>query len=318
MRTRYDAQIESQPDAVEAVVRAPPPGRLDLSRPILLAGLGTSLHAARVAAAWISDLGGHADAVEAHEFALRGRAPAGSWVVAISHRGRGFTAGVLARAKASGARTCAVVGIDAGAPDAELVVRTCRNETAGTHSVSYLTALAALGRLAGLDLSEAPGLLRQALAVSAPVEQARVLVGKDPCLIAGFGIDAVAAAEAALKLKEAAFVWAEGTSVELALHGPVVALRPGMGAVTFTPAVEDAGRTQRLREALSAIGVTALTCGAANEDLSFPACSEVLRPIVSAVPLQRLAAELARLTGGDPDGTRSGVEPWKTALERSR
>ena len=319
VRTRYDEQIASQPEAVEAVLRAPAPAPLELARPIVLSGLGSSLHAARVAAAWIKGLGGRAVAAEAHELALRGRFGAGDQVVAVSHRGIvGFAGAVLTRAAAAGARTFAVVGLDAPAPPDAVVVRTCKTETAGTHSVSYVTALAGLGSLIGLDLSGAPALLRAALAMPAPFEAARLLAGKDPCLLAGFGLDAIAAAEAALKLKEAAFVWAEGTSVELALHGPLAALRPGMGAVTITPAGDDARRTQRLREALRIVGVSAVTCGTLDEDLPFPPCGDLLRPLISAVPLQRLAAELARLTGGDPDRTRSDVEPWKTALTKAQ
>jgi len=51
VRFRYDAQIESQADAVAAVLRRTAP-RLDLARPLLFSGQGSSLHAARVAAAW--------------------------------------------------------------------------------------------------------------------------------------------------------------------------------------------------------------------------------------------------------------------------
>src|SRR5437660_686741 len=178
MKFRYDTQIESQPDAVEAVLRRPVP-RLDRSRPLLFCGQGTSLPAARGAAA-------------------------------------------------------------------------------------------------------------------------RRLAGKDPLLVTGFGLDAIAAAEAALKLKEATFQWAEGLSVEQALHGPQAALRQGMGAILFVPDDDDGGRTVRLRELCAAVGVEVV-------DIPVARCSAAVRPLVSIVPAQRLAGEIARLTGGDPDRSRNPV-----------
>src|SRR5437870_9405246 len=95
VKFRYDMQIESQPDAVEAVLRRPVP-RLDSSRPLLFCGQGTSLHAARVAAAWA---GYPALAVESHDAALRTAVPPGAQVVVVSHSGGGFTPAVLRKAR---------------------------------------------------------------------------------------------------------------------------------------------------------------------------------------------------------------------------
>src|SRR5258708_4507926 len=82
----YDAQIASQPDAVQAVLDRPAPPRLDPARPLIFAGLGTSLHAARVAAAWA---GYPAQALDAHELALRLPIPRGRPVVAGTPGGAG-------------------------------------------------------------------------------------------------------------------------------------------------------------------------------------------------------------------------------------
>jgi len=295
MRFLYDSQIESQPDAVDAVLRRPVPP-LDRSRPLLFCGQGTSLHAARIAAAWA---GYPAQALDSHDVALRTGIPSGAQVVVVSHSGRGFTAAVLQKARAAGAATFAVCG-DAAAAGADFVLRTCAPERAQTHSVSYVTALVVLGRMLGLDLSPAPRLLRDALAEPAPIGDARRLAGKDPLLVTGFGLDAITAAEAALKLKEATFQWAEALSVEQALHGPQAALRQGTGAILFAPDPDDGGRTLRLRDLCAALGVEVI-------DIRVPPCSDALRPLISIVPAQRLAAEIARLTGGDPDHSRHPV-----------
>ena len=318
MRFQYDEQVLSQPDAVQAVLDRPAPPPLDLARPVIFAGLGTSLHACRVAAAWLCERSAaRALALDAHELALRLPLHAQDQVVVVTHGGiGGFPGQALAKARAAGARTVAVFGEGVPEPGADLVLRTCPQERAGTHTVSYLTALAALGRLLGLDLRAVPGLLREALAEPAPVAAAQRLAGCSALLAAGFGLDAITASEAALKLKEATFAWAEGTSVELALHGPPAALRPGMGALIFSPARDDAGRTARLRELCATLQVEAVSCGSAGEDLRFPPCPELLRPLVSAIPVQRLAAEIARLAGGNPDTIHRDLEPWKSAMAR--
>ncbi len=287
MRFAFDEQIESQPDAVQAVIDRPAPPRLDPSRPLLFAGLGTSLHACRVAAAWA---GFPAAAII--------DVPPDAQVVVVTHGGKGpFASAALAKARAAGARTFAILGEHAPALDADVLLRTCPRERAETHTVSYLTALAVLGRMLGLDLREAPRLLREALAAPPPLPQARLLADCDPLLVTGFGLDAITAAEAALKLKEATFKWAEGMPVEEALHGPHAALRKGMGAVLIPPAPDDGGRTEALRTLSEERGVTTVVSKVLP-------CPEALRPLVAVVPLQRLTAELARLCGGDPDHSR--------------
>ncbi len=308
MRFRYDDQIESQPAAVAAVLARAAP-RLDRSRPLIFAGQGTSLHAARVAAAWT---GFPAQAFEAHDLAHRLPVPADAQVVVISHSGRGATSALLAKARAAGARTIAVCG-DSADVDADEVVRTCPPETAQTHSVSYTTALAALGKMLQLDLALAPALLRDALALPAPVGEARRLASCKALLVAGFGLDAIAAAECALKLKEAAFVWAEGLPVEQALHGPQAALQVGMGAILF-PRQGDTKRRSAAHhvpgssngtESLDRLRALCDGLGVPVAEVRVPPCPETLRPLVAIVDAQRLAAELARMTGGDPDASRN-------------
>ena len=78
--------------------------------------------------------------------------------------------------------------IDIGSNTTRLLVAECgrdqldevHQERAFTHTVSYLTALAALGRMLGMDLSAVPSLLRAALAEPAPVRAAQMLLGREP------------------------------------------------------------------------------------------------------------------------------------------
>lgn len=315
MRFAFDDQIASQPDAVAALLGARDLPRLDPRRPVIFTGIGSSLHACRVAAGWLWELSGgelRAQAVDAHELSLRLPLRREDQLVVVTHKTtRGFPGRALAKARAAGSATLCIAGQGAPEPEADAVLRTCADETSGTHSVSYTTALVRLAQLVGplcglrgdrlLEaLRDLPALLQEAIALPPPVEAARKLAGRRAVLVAGDGLDAVLAQEGALKLKEGALVWAEGMSIEGAIHGPLAALDGSSGAVTITPAAADAGRAEALREALSSRGVAQVRCGP-DDELPFPRCEPLLRPLVGAVPLQRLAAEVARLAGTNPD-----------------
>jgi glucosamine--fructose-6-phosphate aminotransferase (isomerizing) len=116
LRFALDDQIAAQPEAVARIVSREMP-RLDASRPVVFTGIGTSLHAARVAAAWTWLVSGgrvRATAVDAHHLALCYPLTADDQVVVISHRGyKRYPQAALAKAKAAGATAIAIVGADA-------------------------------------------------------------------------------------------------------------------------------------------------------------------------------------------------------------
>lgn len=328
MKFALDGQIAAQPAMVADLLTRDVP-RLDGERPIVFTGIGTSLHAARIAAAWTWRLSGgriRAAAVDAHDLALCYPLGAGDQVVVISHRGhKRYPRAVLDRARAAGADTIAIVGADAPEQNADAVVRTCPNETAGTFTVSYLSALAVLARMvARLDgplrdrfagaLDAVPEALDRTLGFPAPVEVAERCKDGEPLLLVGFDLDAITAAEAALKIKEGTRLWTEAMSPEFAMHGTPAAFRAGMSVVTLTPGTDDGGRMDTLRGLLDQFGANSWTCGDADEHLRFAPTDPLLRPFTAIVPLQRLTAELARLRGTDPDTLHGGIEPWFTAM----
>ncbi len=331
MHFALDDQIASQPEAVSSLLKRIQIPTLDQNRRVIFAGIGTSLHACIVAAQWATQLSGGAlqpIVVNAHELALNATIHPGDQVVVVSHRGnKRFPNEVLAKAQKAGATTIAISGEETEQIPADVVIRTCPGERSGTHTVSYVTALAALGRLvaaltgsSGAALTSAlesvPAAITATLALPAPIAQAERLVGHEPILVTGAGLDAVTAQEAALKIKEGTYQWAEGMQIELALHGPPAALRTGMGAITITPSGDDGGRTQTLRTVLEELGVEALTCGQQNEDLRFAPVHPLARPLVAIVPLQRVVAEMARIRKTNPDAIHRDVEPWNTAMGR--
>ncbi len=179
-RFPYDDQVASQAEVVAAVLESLDVPTLDPNRPLLFAGIGTSLHACRIAAYWVAELSQgrfRPAAVEAHELALHGNFRTRDQLVVVSHRGtKRFPTELLARAGGAGATTVTVTGQGAANPADDFAVHTCAGELASTHTVSYLAALAALGglvaRLVGSaadEFAHALSAVPQSIAATLPV-----------------------------------------------------------------------------------------------------------------------------------------------------
>jgi glutamine---fructose-6-phosphate transaminase (isomerizing) len=329
----FDEQVAGQARAVAQALRSAEVPELDLARPLLFSGIGTSLHACRVAAYWIAELSGgrvRPAALESQELSLHGQIRPGDQIVVVSHRGtKRFPNELLARAKSAGAETVLITGRGNPNPQADTVVRTCPDELAGTHTVSYLTALAVLGKLVARllgtdadsfaeDLDRAPEAIQATLDLPSPTKVAARVQGHEPVVLTGYGIDEITAQEAALKLKEGTYVWAEGVSQEFSLHGTPAVFEPRSAAILITPGREDGNRFQEVRNLLTELGLEVITCGAGSTDLPFAEVSYLVRPLVAIVPLQRLVGELARLRGSNPDAIRNDQSPWSEAVAKIR
>ncbi|HEY6539225.1 MAG TPA: SIS domain-containing protein [Candidatus Dormibacteraeota bacterium] len=332
-RFAFDDQVAGQADAVAQVLSSAEVPALDPSRPLIFSGVGTSLHACRVAAYWVAELSSgriRPLALESSDLALHGPIRREDQLVVVSHRGtKRFPSQLLARAKEAGAATVLITGQGNPDPGGDAVLRTCPDELASTHTVSYLTALAVLAKLVArlledrssefaAALERMPTAIRETLALPAPVRVAERLSEREPILVTGFGIDEFTAEEAALKLKEGAYLFAEGLSQEFSLHGTPAVYEPGMAAITISPGRDDGGRFPELSRLLLELGLEVVTCGAGPSDLSFAEVDYLLRPLVAIVPLQRLVGELARIRGTNPDQTRNDQPPWDAAVARIR
>jgi glucosamine--fructose-6-phosphate aminotransferase (isomerizing) len=283
VRFAFDDAIAAQPDALRRALALDLGGaRLDPSRPIVFTGLGSSLHACRVAAAWTSILS--AGRVRAHAIDPTSLiATAADQIIVVSHSGRSLVPSPM----------IVVCGDHAQPTNATHVLRTGPAEQANTHSRSYVCALAILGRL--LDdptlnaaLTDAPAAIERILSEPPPVADAARLAGREPILVAGSGaLAAITASEIALKIKEGTCRWAEGMFAEQALHGPQLALRPGAGAILLGDPAPELART------LAARSIETLTLASTADSLA--------APLIDVVRAQRLVAEMARLLGTNPD-----------------
>ncbi|HEX5909785.1 MAG TPA: SIS domain-containing protein [Thermoleophilaceae bacterium] len=154
------------------------------------------------------------------------------------------------------------------------------------------------------DWDALPEAVRHVLADPAPAERAAERVGDAAemvCVARGY-LTAVAL-EAALKLREAAGVMAEGWSAADFRHGPIAAARPGVPALAVSAAGPAAADVDELAATLASGGATVLRLsGGPAADLPFPASpAEPLAAIPAAVRAQQLALAVALRRGADPD-----------------
>jgi glucosamine--fructose-6-phosphate aminotransferase (isomerizing) len=273
------AAIAAQPDWLRAV---PADRRLPEGRAVFI-GCGSSFHAAQTSG----------EAVQALEAVLA--PPDADVLVCVSHEGA--TALTLEAARAFDGPRWLVTG----APDSplaelcdEVVVATPELEQSWCHTASYTCAVAALAALRGEDVSWFPEAVSDALLDREPVS------GHSRFLVAGAGRDWPTAQEAALKLREGAFVAAEAHETEQLLHGHLAAVDETVRCFVL----EGEGRAaERARDAVEALRV--LDC-----DVTLV---RTRHPVVDVVRFQQLAVDLADARGVDPDRIRRDDERWARA-----
>ncbi|SEP51700.1 glucosamine--fructose-6-phosphate aminotransferase (isomerizing) [Amycolatopsis saalfeldensis] len=126
------------------------------------------------------------------------------------------------------------------------------------------------------------------------------------------------ALEGALKLKELAYMHAEGFAAGELKHGPIALIEEGLPVVVVMPspkgrAVLHSKLVSNISE-IQARGARTIVIAEegdetvrpfADELIEIPAVPTLLQPLVSTVPLQVLAAEIARSRGYDVDKPRN-------------
>jgi glucosamine--fructose-6-phosphate aminotransferase (isomerizing) len=126
------------------------------------------------------------------------------------------------------------------------------------------------------------------------------------------------ALEGALKLKELAYMHAEGFAAGELKHGPIALIEDGLPVVVVMPspkgrAVLHSKLVSNISE-IQARGARTIVIAEegdetvrpfADELIEVPAVPTLLQPLVSTVPLQVLAAEIARTRGYDVDKPRN-------------
>ena len=274
------AAIHAQPDWLRQV---PTDRRLPDGVRVAYTGCGTSFHAAQT--------GG--EAIQALEAVLR--PPDADLLVVVSHEGD--TAVTLEAARAFRGQKWLVTG-KADSPLGELcdevVVATPEIEQSWCHTASYTCAVATMRALHGEDVSALPQLVEEALASRLP------LSGHERFLVAGAGRDWPTAQEAALKLREGAFVAAEAHETEQLLHGHLAAVDESVRAFVLEGEGRAAERAAGAAAALREIGCDATLLSTSH-------------PVVDIVQFQQLTLDLADARGVNPDKIRRDDPRWERA-----
>ncbi|MEV8633138.1 glutamine--fructose-6-phosphate transaminase (isomerizing) [Streptosporangium sp. NPDC051023] len=168
-------------------------------------------------------------------------------------------------------------------------------------------------------LWEMPARVEEVLSTMEPVrELARSLAGERCVLFLGRHVGFPVALEGALKLKELAYMHAEGFAAGELKHGPIALIEKGLPVVVVVPSASGQRVTHekivsniqeiRARGAKTIViaeeGDTAVE-PYADTLIRVPAVPTLLQPLVATVPLQVFACELATVKGHDVDQPRN-------------
>lgn len=140
----------------------------------------------------------------------------------------------------------------------------------------------------------------------------------DTMLFIGRNVGYPVALEGALKLKELAYIHAEGFPAGELKHGPIALLEDGMPVIVIMPSPKrrptlHSKMVSNVQE-VQARGATTIVIAEEGDDavtpfadhiVRIPECPSLLQPLVATVPLQMLAAEVATKRGYDVDKPRN-------------
>jgi glucosamine--fructose-6-phosphate aminotransferase (isomerizing) len=337
MPSLFEEEIHSQPEVISRLLRhaaeqmKPLAGWLKQRSPafVMIVARGTSDNAATYAKYAFGGLNRLPVALAAPSLYTRYGTPpqvAGGLVIGISQSGKGEDVrAVIETARKQGAPTLALTN-DLCSPLAEaaeaalpLLAGEERSVAASKTYTASLTAIAALAAYwsesgqAIAELQSLPAWLEAVLARRAEVDGLlRHMGDSQRLLIVGRGYNYATVHEIALKLKELAYIGAEGYSAADFRHGPIARLERGFPVLAIAPAGPSLADMSQLCDEILATGAAlgvvsnqARLRQMAYQGVGLPEdLPEWLSPIVAVVPGQLLALKLALHLGLDPDRPR--------------
>jgi glucosamine--fructose-6-phosphate aminotransferase (isomerizing) len=169
------------------------------------------------------------------------------------------------------------------------------------------------------DLEAMPELVARVLKTVEPVRAlARELAHSPTVLFLGRHVGYPVALEGALKLKELAYIHAEGFAAGELKHGPIALIEEGLPVIVVMPspkgrAVLHSKLVSNIQE-IKARGARTIVIAEEGDEavrahadhlIEIPAAPSLLQPLLSTVPLQVFAAEVAQTRGYDVDKPRN-------------
>ena len=310
---------------------------------IVLLGAGTAAYSAMLGKYAIEKWAGvPVDVDLAHEFRYRDPVLGPNTLVAsISQSGETMdTLMAVKYASERGARTLSICNTQGAtiARESDAVLYTRAGPEVAVASTKAFTAQVAalylfglhLGRVRGVlsdessralvaELQALPAKLQEVLAQGPEVrEMARQMSDTRSVLFLGRHVGYPVALEGALKLKELAYIHAEGFAAGELKHGPIALIEPGQRVFVIVPSPRDASSlhpkvVSNIQE-IRARGAHVLAIAEAGDVAVLPFADEVLRiplagtmfePLLAVAPLQMFAMELAAAKGLDVDQPRN-------------
>lgn len=169
------------------------------------------------------------------------------------------------------------------------------------------------------DLEAMPAHVASVLETVEPVRAlARELATSPTVLFLGRHVGYPVALEGALKLKELAYMHAEGFAAGELKHGPIALIEDGLPVIVVMPspkgrAVLHSKLLSNIRE-IQARGARTVVIAEEGDEtvrpyadhlIEIPAAPTLLQPLLSTIPLQVFAAEVAQARGYDVDKPRN-------------
>jgi glucosamine--fructose-6-phosphate aminotransferase (isomerizing) len=169
------------------------------------------------------------------------------------------------------------------------------------------------------DLRRLPEAVAEVLGAMEPVrELGRSLADQETVLFLGRHVGFPVALEGALKLKELAYIHAEGFAAGELKHGPIAVVDQGTPVVVVVPSPRSResvhGKVVSNIQEVRARGARTIVIAEEGDEAVVPYADHVIRvprtptllaPVVTTVPLQVLACEIAATRGLDVDQPRN-------------
>lgn len=169
------------------------------------------------------------------------------------------------------------------------------------------------------QLEEMPDAIAQVVDSLEPVREiARELAESKSVLFLGRHVGYPTALEGALKLKELAYMHAEGFPAGELKHGPIALIEDGLPVFVVMPPIEGRGvlhskLVSNIQE-IKARGARTIVIAEEGDDvvrplsdhfIPIPASTTLLQPLLATIPYQAFAAEVAAARGYDVDKPRN-------------
>jgi len=166
------------------------------------------------------------------------------------------------------------------------------------------------------ELLELPGKIEQILETVEPLrELTRKFAKNDTVLFLGRNIGYPVALEGALKLKELAYIHAEGFAGGELKHGPIALIDQGTPVIAILPAGKEHALDEKMLSNIQevkargarviVIAEEGVVVEGAEHVITIPNVRPIFQPILATVPLQVFAYEMAVARGNDVDQPRN-------------